>query len=180
MVNQNNEYSAVAKTLHWLIGILILAEWMIGTTLDNSGWYGLHFQTGALILVLVVIRIIWKVVMGHPPMDASLTTLNKLGATLGHSVLYLLMLIVPILGLVLVFTHGQPITLLGITFPSFVDQPWPHAKRHMIKELHEAGAFALVMLGIAHGLIAIVHYIRHKTILGRMVPRGIMTLIEKK
>ncbi len=180
MTTHNNEYNAVAKTLHWLLAILICAEWMVGATLDTTSWYWLHFQTGALILVLVVARIVWKVVAGHPPMDDSLTALNKLGATLGHSVLYLLMLFVPVLGLVLVFTHGEPVSLLGIPFPAFVDQPWPHATRHLIKEVHEAGAFGLVMLAIAHGLVAIVHYIRHKSILGRMVPRCIMNLIEKK
>jgi cytochrome b561 len=107
----NNEYSKVAKTLHWLIAILLIAEWMIGTTLDTTSWYGLHFQTGSLILILVLIRIIWKVVAGHPPMDSSLSSMNKLAATFGHSVLYLLMLLVPILGLILVFTHGEPISL---------------------------------------------------------------------
>lgn len=176
----NNEYNQVAKILHWGIAILIFGEWMIGATLDTTSWYWLHFQTGSLILVLVVIRILWKIIAGHPLMDDSLTALNKLAATLGHSLLYLLMLVVPSLGLMLVFTNGSPITLLGIPFPAFVDQAWPHDTRHMIKEIHETAALSLVLLAIGHGLAAIVHYIRHKTILGRMTPRCIMNLIEKK
>jgi cytochrome b561 len=64
-----NDYSAVAKVLHWLMAILILLELGIAylflaadTSLLNpfqDVLYYLHFNFGFSILVFFVIRVIW-------------------------------------------------------------------------------------------------------------------------
>jgi cytochrome b561 len=42
-------YSRVAKSLHWLIALLIFSEYFIGITLSTTGWKWLHFQVGSVI-----------------------------------------------------------------------------------------------------------------------------------
>ena len=174
------EYNTTAKILHWLIGGLILGEWLIGATLDMTNLKMLHIQIGALILVLVIIRLAWRLAFGHPAMDPSLSKFNVLAVIVGHLFLYFLMFMVPLLGLLLVFTKGVPITLLGLHFDALVAQPWSHDTRHFIKEVHSLCAATLVGTALVHGLAAIVHYIKNKTILQRITPRCIMNLIEKK
>lgn len=165
------EYNGVSKFLHWSMAILIFAEWCIGATLDYTEWSSLHFQIGTIILLLVVLRIVWKVITPQPAMDSSLTKLNQLAASMGHGVLYLLMILVPALGLTLLYVKGSPVNLLGFDIPKLISTPWTHDSRHLVKEIHSFFAAVLVSFAGLHGLIAIVHYIRHKTILQRMLPK---------
>lgn len=171
-------YSRVAKSLHWLIALLIFSEYFIGITIDNTGWKWLHFQVGSVILVLVLCRIIWRVTHTYPAMDASLSRVNKMMAHAGHHTLYLLMFLLPVSGLTLVFTKGVPLDLLGIHFDPLME-PLSYHKRHTIKEVHEYMANGIFYLALLHALAAIGHQFIHKTpILSRMLPKSWSKFIE--
>ena len=53
-------YGKFAKFLHWTMATLILLNYILGLTLEKSNLYNFHKQTGLTILVLLIIRVIWR------------------------------------------------------------------------------------------------------------------------
>ena len=173
------EYSPTAKVLHWLVAFCIISEYLIGVTIDMTKWKWLHFQLGSLLLVLVVIRVLWRITHRYPELDPAIVGWNKKLAKSAHHLLYLLMLVTPLVGLVLLFTKGQPVSLLGIPIAALME-PMAKAERHQLKEVHSLLANAIFYLALAHALAAFYHqFIEHVPSLARMLPRGWIPQAEK-
>ena len=97
-------YNLFAKVLHWAIALLIFAQLAIACAMPDvhkgtkpDGLIGWHVSVGVLILLLVVIRIIWRLAR------APVTTGTESGpqariAKVTHGLLYLAMVVVPVLG----------------------------------------------------------------------------------
>ena len=65
-------YGVVAKALHWAIALLILAQFVIAWTMPDVhkgtlpvGELAWHVVVGVLIMLLVAVRIVWRIV--RPP-----------------------------------------------------------------------------------------------------------------
>ena len=60
-------YGPVAKSFHWTIFLLLAAQYTVGSimphigrkTLDE-GWVAWHLSIGAAILVVIVLRLLWR------------------------------------------------------------------------------------------------------------------------
>src|SRR5882762_3755301 len=97
-------YGAVAKTLHWLIFVLLAAQYAIGSIMPhigrktvNEGWVSWHFSVGTAILFFIVIRLAWR--LTHPvPQLATLAPWEKIASAITHWSLYLLVLAMTVLG----------------------------------------------------------------------------------
>jgi cytochrome b561 len=89
---------------------------------------------------------------------------------LTHLLLYILMVAVVILGVVLAFYRGDELTFFGLfTIPSPIASDRETA--HSIKELHELGANALILLAGLHSAAALWHhFVRRDDVLARMLP----------
>ena len=63
----NGTYGATAKVFHWLIFLLLAAQYAVGSimphigrkTLDE-GWVAWHLSIGAAILAVIVLRFVWR------------------------------------------------------------------------------------------------------------------------
>jgi cytochrome b561 len=173
------EYGKVAKFLHWIIGGLIILQYLGGISLDFTGYYWLHIQSGCLILVLVICRILWRITQPYPKADASLSRSNQIAAASGHGILYLLIFAIPALGLFLVLTKGNELTLLGIHIPALFT-PWVRPERHIIKEWHEWLAHLMIICVAGHVLAALAHqFIHRRPILSRMLPKCLAKYLEQ-
>ena len=139
-------YSGLQIALHWAVGILIVFNYFVsdgmGDALDHmlEGEGGpvdsivptLHVWVGVTVLVLVLLRLVTRLVQGAPaPMGHGWA--DRL-ASLGHGLLYLLMLAVPVLG---------AITWFG--------------KTDATGDFHALAANVLVILALGHSLVALVH-----------------------
>lgn len=169
-----DDYNSIAKFLHWVIAILIICNYIGGLTLDTTQFkfITLHKQFGMTILLLVGLRIIWRILSRYPKMISELSGFDRLVAKSGHYVLYLLMLAIPTLGVVLVQSKGYPLAYLGIIpIPQFII-PQPHAISHQIKEFHEYLAHLIIIFAVLHALFAIKHHFLNKdSVLLRMLPK---------
>ena len=115
--NQPAVYDTLTRTLHWLtvIGFVgILTTIALWTAYEDAEWagnlFGLHKSFGFLTLLLIVFRIIWAAAnrTGRPQSD------NK-AAAVGHRILYLLMLSVPVIGMIRQYGSGRgPLKVFGI------------------------------------------------------------------
>src|SRR3954470_6239173 len=70
-LTQARGYGVVAKMLHWLIFALLVVQYAIGSIMPhigrktlNEGWVNWHFSVGAAILLVIVIRLVWRLL--HP------------------------------------------------------------------------------------------------------------------
>jgi cytochrome b561 len=166
-----DKYNSVAKFLHWSIAALIIANYILGLTLDDNSLYTLHKQTGLTILLLVVLRIIWRLSSKYPAKLAEVSNLEQLAAVGGQIMLYVLMILIPVSGVLMTQAHGYPLSFWGIIpIPKIIGE-YPRATTHLIKEFHEWMAHAIIILAGGHAVIALIHhYFAKDRLLRRMLP----------
>ena len=166
-----DNYNNVAKFLHWTIALLIISNYILGLTLDDTSWYTLHKQIGMTILLMVFLRILWRLISKYPGKLDEVSATEQTAAVGGQVLLYILMLAIPLSGVLLVQAHGYPLVLWGIIpLPTLIGQ-YPHATTHMIKEWHEWMAHAIIVIAGGHAVIALFHHYALKDrVLRRMLP----------
>ena len=111
---QRTRYDSVAMTLHWVIALLIVLDFVLalsfsqfnpGDTLYLASAYDLHMSTGASILALSVVRVAWRLTHRRPPLPQMGRVLGGLART-SHFLLYVFMIAAPLSGwLVLSLRH---------------------------------------------------------------------------
>lgn len=162
---QNTSFSLIARMLHWLMAIGILSMLFIGVGMVTSvsekhNWLlAVHKPLGALLLLLVCLRLIVRMIKGTPPLPADLPWWQKRAALASHWLLYLLMFTMPLIGWAMVSASGTPVTLAGgWTLPPIA--PDNANVFAMLRSTHRYLAyllFATVLLhlaaGLFHGLI---------------------------
>ena len=80
-----------------------------------------HKNAGALLIVLLALRLVWRATHRAPPLPDSLPTIQKFAARATHVALYLLLIVMAVSGYVRVRAGGFPVELLdAIGVPNFV------------------------------------------------------------
>jgi len=172
-------YNGVAITLHWALGLALVAQIAFGFMLDTLAPRGtpartdvinLHKSTGIVLGVLIVLRIAWR--LGHaPPMwPAALSTFHQRAALLGHRMLYACMLLMPLSGYVASNFSRRGVRFFGhVWAASGPDVPAAYA---FFNGVHVVTAFVFAALVAGHIAIAAWHAIaRRDGVFERMWPR---------
>ncbi len=140
-----SRYTKTAIVLHWLIGLAILAMFGLGwfmselpkeapkaAAYDLFNWgiytwqlaepvsprtfyYNLHKSVGFTLLVLIAIRVLWRLTHKPPPLLASVKPWEKSLATASHHLLYLLMIAMPVSGLIMTIYSKYGLKWFGIS-----------------------------------------------------------------
>ncbi|HLO93859.1 MAG TPA: cytochrome b [Burkholderiaceae bacterium] len=169
-------YTATAMALHWLLAVAIVGAFGVGlymsdlplspTRLKLFNW---HKWAGVAILALSALRLLWR--LGHrPPADLPMPAWQARAAHAVHVLLYLAFFAVPLSGWAYSSAAGFPIVWFGVLpLPDFV--PVDKALAHQLKELHEALAWGLALLVLAHVAAALKHHLVDKDgLMLRMMP----------
>ena len=103
--NSRQNWGAVARTFHWVIAALILAQFAIGNIaeemtlspakLDLFVW---HKSIGVTVLSLVILRALWRLKDTTPDSPADRPGWEARLAAALHGLLYVLMVAVPVSG----------------------------------------------------------------------------------
>lgn len=169
-------YSYTAITLHWLIALLLAFQIALGWALEGNNSpelfarYQLHKSIGISILLLSLARLVIRLFVSRPPASDGPAWTRALASTV-HWLFYLVMILGPITGWLLVSTARVqvPTLLFGLV-------PWPHLP--VGRSWHEsAESIHGAMAWLAIGLFAL-HIggaFRHQWLLGkpelqRMIP----------
>lgn len=171
MTVTQEKYSAFARWLHWSMAVLIIANLAGGLLHDALGdWVmPLHKATGILILVLAVIRILWRMVKPAPHLPANMPLWERATASFTQSVMYALMVLIPLSGWVMSSAGDRPLTFFGLfPIPKFnitrENPVWGVAH-----EGHELMAFLLIALLVLHiGAALRHHFVLKDGLLSRM------------
>ncbi len=91
---ERQDYTALAKSLHWLIAALIFVMFPLAWTMgDFSGiqkfkLYNLHKSIGITILALMTLRLFWRAFTAAPALPEPMPKQERVAAHLGHFALY--------------------------------------------------------------------------------------------
>ncbi len=171
------DYDSVAKTLHWLILLLLIGQYTIAWTMPhigrdtpNEGLVSLHFSIGVTILAIVILRLLWRWTHSAPTLRGVVPGWQVALAYLSHVLLYLVLLILPILGWVDACFRGYAVKFFGLfTIPQLIAASPAFAGR--TGDIHAfVGTILLVLVGL-HVLAALYHLIvRRDGVFSRMLP----------
>ena len=170
-------YGSVAIALHWLVALLIVGSFIVGTymvDLDLSPWklkvYSWHKWIGVTIFLLVAARLAWRLTHRVPAAPVAMPAWQRHASAISHSLLYLLMVAIPVSGWVMSSAAGIPVVYFGVLrLPDLV------AKNkelfEFMKTVHYVlnyTLFAVVLLHVAAALKH--HYVDRDGVLARMLP----------
>lgn len=170
-----DRYSGGAMVFHWTIFLLIAFLGGLGLLFgqiprpDRPFWINVHACVGLLYLALVVMRVAWR--LGHRPPDlpAHVGKLARLASAPVHLLLYVLMLVIPELGIVAYVWHGRvfDFSLFKLNF-GVTSAP---AVYHPAEDIHGWLAYGLFGLAGFHAAAALWHhFIQRDDVLKRMLP----------
>lgn len=171
-------YSGTAIRLHWAIAALIVAAFGLGLTVDTfpKSWTGaiinLHVLLGLGVLLLTAIRVWWRLSHRPPALPVEIPALMKRAAQAGHLFLYIMMVVVPLIGVPTLLYRGRGIDFgLFQVAPVFARDP---SIFRPLTEVHEIAAFALVLLAAGHAIAAVYHHVvmKDRLLLRMMAPRS--------
>ncbi|GAA5317461.1 MAG: cytochrome b [Candidatus Pelagadaptatus aseana] len=122
MKNTATAYGTVSRSLHWLIAIAIIGLLAVGTYMEGlpddapqrGMLYGLHKATGALTLLLVIIRIGWIAYSPAPALPEAIPARDKKLSKAVKHLMYLLMVVAPLSGLLMSHFFGYPVDMYGL------------------------------------------------------------------
>lgn len=185
--NSQLRYGSVAMTLHWLIAALVLVNLGLGlymadlpkTDASRFMLFQLHKSVGLTVLVLSVLRLVWRLVNPVPPLPRGMNPFLRLGGHVSHFLFYFLIIAIPLAGWAMV--SSSPI---GLPTPYFGLFSWPNisflanlpraakmVNEDMFQETHELLAYSAIALLVLHVLAALYHqFLRRDDVLKRMLP----------
>lgn len=181
MMNGNAKpgYTGTAKVLHWLIVVLLIAQFIVAWTMPHIGrntpvttLISLHFTIGMVILFVAVVRLAWRATHGEPVPEDGMPPWQTVSARVVHGLLYLLLFVVPILGWINASWRGMPVVMFGLELPQLVATR--SAGWRWTGDIHELLAnYAMLGLVGLHVAAALYHYfVRRDGVLQRMLPGG--------
>jgi cytochrome b561 len=103
--NTATSYGSIAKYIHWITAACFLLaylsiyyrEWFAKGDLQNATAIQLHFSAGISIAAITALRIVWCFVNTRPIVKTN-SKYKQLAVRIGHSILYVVMIIMPISG----------------------------------------------------------------------------------
>jgi cytochrome b561 len=169
MAMTRTTYSTGAILFHWTIAVLVIANLLIGFGLLKG--MPTHKAIGITVLVLSVLRIVWRLIHRQPPLPAIVPGWQATAARISHATFYVLLIAMPLSGWLMVSNAEKlrPLTWFGL-----FDIPYLTVSRaagdagHEIHELLAIPFAALVLLHVAAALKH--HFIDRDSVLARMLP----------
>ena len=179
MSNTANSWSPALKTLHWLIAFFILFAWGSVELHEfyekedpmRTWWMVMHYSLGFSVLFLGLFRLYWRATHGRPTLYGS--GFQKPVSLLVQSLMYIIMIGMPITGLLMRQFAGRDITLFWlIDVPAFVTKNTDLAKQFAFihKEFLWNALLVLLVLHIGGALWH--HFISKDNTLRQMLPFG--------
>jgi len=171
-----SEYHPVTKLFHWGIFSLLAGQFLVGYALaelddddvTEDRLFIVHASLGMTILILSVLRIIWRRRQPLPPWAPTLSSFERRYSHLVERLLYVLVLAIPLSGLALAVADETPLPIIGEidTSEAFDDSDF--------EEAFEAGHIAthlafFVVFALHVGLVIKHQFIDRDRLLHRMV-----------
>jgi len=178
-ISAPSRYSPIAMLLHWLIAIAVIANWRIAESTEHATKaeaekiMGTHMALGMTIFVLAVLRLTFRHIHKPPPLASSLKPWEVVLARITHSLFYVLLLSLPILGWVAMSAYGGSINMFGLFHWPALPVPQDKQAAETIFEIHHVLGITIVSLMFLHVLAVLKHtFLDRDGNIFRMLPFG--------
>lgn len=170
-------YDTGAMAFHWIMAALVLVVGVLGLLHDTwpratqSYWINLHALLGLLVWVLLMARFWWRRTHPPPELPVQAGALARGLSYLVHLLLYLLLFVIPVIGIVTFIWHGRAFDfgLFKVDFGVAKNR----AIFHPTEDIHGYLAYTLFALVGVHAVAALWHHlVRRDGMLLRMWPAG--------
>jgi len=156
-------YTRTAITLHWLIAALIISAFALGWIMTDLSisplrlrMFNWHKWVGVTILLLVIVRLIWRLTH-RPPGMLPMPAWQRIAAKTLHAGLYVLLLLQTFSGWIYSNAAGYQVVYLGLVpLPNLVAKN--KALAEVLEERHEMIGWILFVVAGAHILAALKHH----------------------
>ena len=117
MSTETEEYTRVAKALHWAIALIIVVQIPAGFIMHNMAFsdtkftmYQLHKSFGLIVLMLSLVRLGWRLTHKPPAIPKDTKRWERIAARATHVGFYALIIGIPLTGWLMVSasTTGIP------------------------------------------------------------------------
>lgn len=179
MIRDNQRsYGWATIGIHWLTALVVIALFALGywmlTLSYYDPWYRLgpwwHKSVGILLLALTVARVVWRAANKKPELIGS--RFERVGAHLGHLLLYALLLLTMVSGYLISTADGRGISVFDwFEVPALITSI--PAQEDLAGDVHWYSALALVILAGGHSLMALKHHFldKHNTLKRMLKPQ---------
>ncbi len=167
--------------IHWLLALALIGTFVLGVYMADLPFsptrlklYNWHKWAGVIILLLSVLRLVWRLTHPAPALpaatEAAMPAWQRMAHHGTHHALYALFFVVPLVGWAYSSAAGFPVVLFGVLpLPDFVSAD--KALAELIKPWHEISAFAMAALVLAHVGAALKHQLIDRDgLMQRMLP----------
>lgn len=176
--NTTRAWGSLAKAFHWLIVLLIITQWVIAQRaeelkgLEKAAALGWHKSFGMTILMLAILRLVWRLLNPTPDLTTETKPWERVLAKVSHFLLYALIFAMPLTGWMMSSARNFPVSWFKLfQFPDLV-APADETFR-LMQDAHEALFAALACVALLHIAGALKHHFIDKNdVLKRMLPFG--------
>jgi cytochrome b561 len=143
-------YTTTAIVLHWLIAVAVVGligwGWWMQTIPKNPvgprvDAYNLHKSVGMTVLLLMLVRIAWRIRHRPPPFAPMPRWQARLARTV-HFLFYACLIIQPLSGYLGSAFSGYPIRFFGVALPAWA--PRSDALKEALSVVHLVNSWVLV------------------------------------
>ena len=175
--NTTRRWGALSQLLHWLIVALIITQVTLATLADDLpagakklGLLARHKSVGITILMLAVVRLLWRWRNPTPELPATLKSWEQVLARSTHALLYVLLFAMPLTGWTMSSARGFPVSWFGFfTLPNLV--PKNKSLYEALLLTHSSLAWVLYAVVALHVAAAMKHhFMLRDDVLRRMLP----------
>ncbi|MES9944747.1 MAG: cytochrome b [Candidatus Thiodiazotropha sp.] len=175
MKNTENTYGVVAKGFHWVMFLMLSFSIVAGNFLasmpkgtEKLQAAGMHKSFGAVLMMLIMLRLLWRFINVTPKLPDGTTAVESLLANGMHWALYALMFAQPLSGMLMSQAAGHPVSFFGLfEFPVFLDKSQGVAE--FFRAMHGAVWILLALAVIGHiGAALNHHFIKKDNVLKQM------------
>jgi cytochrome b561 len=174
---EKSSWDGVAKSFHWVVALMILGELALGQIIERTALSPLkldlfvwHKSIGVTILLLVILRLGWRLTHSPPAPPAGTPAWENTLARIGHVLLYCLMFAVPLAGWTVSDTSRIPFKVFWLV-PAPDLMTADRELSELAADVHGGLTKLLTVVVLIHIAAALRHhfFLRNK-VLRRMLP----------
>ena len=175
--NTATSYGAIAKFFHWTVALAVIAllivGFIMGTIQDKAlklQVYNLHKLIGLTVLLLMLLRLVWRFMNVQPGYPAAVPRWERKAARGVNDLLYLALILMPLSGWIMSTAVGHP-PQLGSWLIAVPGIEINKTMANFFNTLHSILAWIIPGIIIIHLAAAIKHHWFDKNeVLIRMLP----------
>jgi cytochrome b561 len=170
-------YGALAQLFHWVIAALIVTQFVLARMAEalplgarKLGLLARHKSFGMTILMLAVLRLLWRLRTAPPALPLGMSRIEQIAALWTHRAFYVLLFAMPLTGWTMSSAKNYTVSWFGLfSWPNLIGQN--EAAFDLLRATHDTLSYVLFAIAVLHILAALKHHFWNRDdVLVRMLP----------